>query len=212
MQNRIDRLESLVLSLMTNGSQSAGPTAAVAAISGNDSIGSGQTSQDFDLEDDIVGGQEESDTESVTKSFGVMKVDNNKSFYISDAHWASVLNDVRLRSVLRNIVMLTVLQIAEVRQYFVNNKTQYEEQAQKIQATRPEVEASTLLFGSMKPSSKAEIMASFPSRYTTDMLIARYFNTYSPGTRKLYRHIHEYPDEIDDCRCAPCSYISKRGR
>jgi hypothetical protein len=94
MQNRIDRLESLVLSLMTNGPQSAGPVAAVAAISGNDSIGSGQTSQDLDLDDDPVDGQEESETEAVTKSFGVMKVDNNKSFYISDAHWASVLNDV----------------------------------------------------------------------------------------------------------------------
>lgn len=39
-------------------------------------------------------GLEESDTEQVTKSFGIMKVDNNKSYYISDAHWASVLNDV----------------------------------------------------------------------------------------------------------------------
>lgn len=97
MQNRIDRLESLVLSLMTNGSQSAGPAAAVAAISGNDSIGSAQTSQDLELEDE-VDGLEESDTEAVTKSFGVMKMDNNKSMYISEAHWASVLNDVSLRS------------------------------------------------------------------------------------------------------------------
>ncbi|KAG9536290.1 hypothetical protein KCU77_g23346, partial [Aureobasidium melanogenum] len=32
MQNRIDRLESLVLSLMTNGTQAAGPSAAHAAI------------------------------------------------------------------------------------------------------------------------------------------------------------------------------------
>jgi hypothetical protein len=95
MQNRIDRLESLVLSLMTNGSQSAGPAAAVAAISGNDSIGSAQTPQDLELEDE-VDGLEESDTEAVTKSFGVMKMDNNKSMYISEAHWASVLNDVSL--------------------------------------------------------------------------------------------------------------------
>jgi hypothetical protein len=96
MQNRIDRLENLVLSLMTNGAQSAGPAAAVAAISGEDSIGSGQTSQDqdLDLDNDQVDGQEESETEQVTKSFGVMKMDNNKSFYISDAHWAAVLNDV----------------------------------------------------------------------------------------------------------------------
>lgn len=96
MQNRIDRLEGLVLSLMTNGAQSAGPTAAMATISGDSSAGSTGLSHELDLDDDH--GAEESDTEQVTKSFGVMKMDNNKSYYISDAHWASVLNDVSLVS------------------------------------------------------------------------------------------------------------------
>jgi hypothetical protein len=95
MQNRIDRLEGLVLSLMTNGSQSAGPTAAMAAISGESSAGSAQFSHDLDIEEDMDGA-EESETDQVTKSFGIMKMDNNKSYYISDAHWASVLNDVSL--------------------------------------------------------------------------------------------------------------------
>jgi hypothetical protein len=94
MQNRIDRLESLVLSLMTNGSQSAGPAAAMAAISGTSSSG-GSLAQGHDIDlDEESNAPEESDTEQVTKSFGIMKVDNNKSYYISDAHWASVLNDV----------------------------------------------------------------------------------------------------------------------
>lgn len=46
---------------------------------------------------------EESDTEQVTKSFGILKVDNNKYYYISDAHWASVLHEVcpRLSFLLR---------------------------------------------------------------------------------------------------------------
>ena len=99
MQNRIDRLEGLVLSLMTNGNQSAGPAAALAAISANSSAG-GSTGLsndiDIDIDEDGEGGPEESDTEQVTKSFGVMKMDNNKSYYISEAHWASVLNDVSL--------------------------------------------------------------------------------------------------------------------
>ena len=94
MQNRIDRLENLVLSLMTNGSQAAGPAAAAAALSGHDSVESGQNYQDLELDDEVDGQNEESDTEAVTKSFGIMKVDNNKSMYISEAHWASVLNDV----------------------------------------------------------------------------------------------------------------------
>lgn len=94
MQNRIDRLEGLVLSLMTNGTQSAGPAAALAAISG-DSSAAGSTRLSYDdVDEDGPGNPEESDTEQVTKSFGIMKVDNNKSYYISDAHWVSVLNDV----------------------------------------------------------------------------------------------------------------------
>ncbi|KAL4883726.1 fungal-specific transcription factor domain-containing protein [Aspergillus karnatakaensis] len=171
MQNRIDRLESLVLSLMTNGSQSEGPVAAMAAISGaGSSAGSGQQDQDLELDDDAII-QEESETEQVTKSFGIMKVDNNKSYYISDAHWASVLSE-----------------ISEVRNYFSTHKKQYEEQAEKLKATRlpTDVPGSTLLFGAMKVTSRAEIMSSFPSKYTTDMLIARYFNCYDPATHFLH--------------------------
>ncbi|KAF9894375.1 hypothetical protein FE257_007878 [Aspergillus nanangensis] len=175
MQNRIDRLESLVLSLMTNGSQSAGPGAAMAAISGNSSsIGSAQHTTDLDLDlddDDGTGGPEESDTEQLTKSIGIMKVDNNKSYYISDAHWASVLQD-----------------ITEVKNYFTTHKKQYEEHAEKIKAIRPptDVPGSTLLFGGTKTISREEIMASFPSKYTTDILVARYFNYYDPSTHVLH--------------------------
>ncbi|KAJ5641453.1 hypothetical protein N7490_005453 [Penicillium lividum] len=173
MQNRIDRLEGLVLSLMTNGAQSAGPTAAMATISGDSSAGSTGLSYDLDLDvdDDAPGGAEESDTEQVTKSFGVMKMDNNKSYYISDAHWASVLND-----------------ITEVKNFFSTHKKQFEEQAEKVKAARPatDVPGSTLLFGVMKPLSRPEIMSSLPSKYMTDLLVARYFNTYDPATHILH--------------------------
>jgi hypothetical protein len=88
-------------------------------------------------------------------------------------------------------------QIAEVRNYFHTHKKQYEEQAEKFKATKfpSDVPGSTLLLGAMKPASRAEIMSSFPSRYTTDMLIARYFNSYDPATRE-YRldnlHVNAY--------------------
>ena len=109
MQNRIDRLESLVLSLMTNGSQAAGPAAALAAISGNSSsAGSVPHTGDLDLEDESPNGPEESDTEQVTKSFGIMKVDNNKSWYFSEAHWATVMNDVGLCQQEGSVSVLTL--------------------------------------------------------------------------------------------------------
>ena len=98
MQNRIDRLEGLVLSLMTNGAQSAGPSAAVAALSASTSNGSPDNPQDLEGDDDDMVKDEvrddESETEQVTKSFGVMKVDNNKSMYFGEAHWATILSDV----------------------------------------------------------------------------------------------------------------------
>lgn len=188
MQNRIDRLESLVLSLMTNGAQSAGPAAAAAAISAAGITASGKSSNGLNGDENGTDGQEESETEQVTKSFGIMKVDNNKSYYISEAHWSAVLNDVSGEIHPRSCLLDShSSQIAEVRNYFITHKKQYEEQAEKVKASRKDIDfpGSALLFGATKPPSRAEIMSSFPSRYTTDILIARYFNSYDPSTRKL---------------------------
>ena len=101
MQNRIDRLEGLVLSLMTNGAQSAGPAAAAAALSASASSGSAEYPRDLDVEDDDMikeeGEDGESETEQVARSFGVMRVDNDKSMYVGEAHWATILSDVGSR-------------------------------------------------------------------------------------------------------------------
>lgn len=102
MQNRIDRLEGLVLSLMTNGPQSAGATAATRALSMSNSTGSMEYPHDVDVDGDdresgIIkgeGDEAESETEQVSQSLGLMKVDNNKSMYYGDAHWATILTDV----------------------------------------------------------------------------------------------------------------------
>jgi hypothetical protein len=103
MQNRIDRLEGLVLSLMTNGAQSAGPAAAAAAISRSQSDSTGSASfpsndYDGDVGDMIKEEDEddESDVETVANSLGVLKVDadKGKSMYLGDSHWHLVLADV----------------------------------------------------------------------------------------------------------------------
>lgn len=107
MQNRIDRLEGLVLSLMTNGAQSAGPAAAQAAIA--NSLNSTSTDQQFDMSNmgsGMSSGQpdsipeedagEESEMETVTKSIGVMKVNNNQTIFASEAHWYAILGEVRI--------------------------------------------------------------------------------------------------------------------
>lgn len=99
MQNRIDRLENLVLSLMTNGHQAPGPAAAHAAISSSPSQSratSGPNSFTPDATDSIREEAEDSDVNDVSQGFGIMKVDNGKAVFASDSHWYTILADVIL--------------------------------------------------------------------------------------------------------------------
>ncbi|KIW97665.1 uncharacterized protein Z519_01249 [Cladophialophora bantiana CBS 173.52] len=195
MQNRIDRLEGLVLSLMTNGSQAVGPTAAAQALSaGSSTMESGSLGPNLDNEldesammDDADGQEPESETDGVTKSFGILKVDaeKQKTFYVGEAHWAALLNE-----------------IGEVKNYFVAHKKEYEAQMEKVEQARKTMGADVgsgpaLLFGSTIPPSRAEILAQIPSRYMSDILIGRYFNTFDPATHILHgptfqRHYNQH--------------------
>ncbi|OAP63192.1 hypothetical protein AYL99_02419 [Fonsecaea erecta] len=196
MQNRIDRLEGLVLSLMTNGSQAVGPAAAAQALSaGSSTIESGSLGPNLDndldegamVDDDVDGQEPESETDGVTKSFGILKVDaeRQKTFYVGEAHWAALLNE-----------------IGEVKNYFVAHKKEYEAQMEKVEQARKTMGADVgsgpaLLFGSTIPPSRAEILAQIPSRYMSDILIGRYFNTFDPATHILHgptfqRHYNQH--------------------
>ncbi|KAH9873978.1 hypothetical protein IAQ61_004605 [Plenodomus lingam] len=181
MQNRIDRLEGLVLSLMTNGAQSAGPVAAQAAIANSMSIGS---AEQYDIgnidhgmsnaapesipEEDTY---DESEMENVTKSIGVMKVNNNHTVFASEAHWYAILGE-----------------LSEVKNYFAEHKKQYEEQLKRYKAThsteRPP--GTSFLMGARNSSSKAELLSRFPPKPTADILVSRFFNTYDPAIHIIH--------------------------
>lgn len=184
MQNRIDRLEGLVLSLMTNGAQAPGPAAAAQILSTDSTTtGSGSVGPNFDndqdettMMDDADGQEPESETDGVTKSFGILKVDAEKqrTFYVGEAHWAALLSE-----------------IGEVKNYFVQHKKEYETQMEKVEQARKSMGADVgagpaLLFGSTIPPSRAEILAQLPSRYMSDILVGRYFNTFDPATHILH--------------------------
>lgn len=81
---------------MTNGAQSAGPAAAHAAIANN--LMNGSTDHPYDISNDPESipeeDGEESEVEHVTKSIGVMKVDNNRAVFASEAHWYAILGEV----------------------------------------------------------------------------------------------------------------------
>ncbi|KAL8806605.1 MAG: hypothetical protein Q9182_001252 [Xanthomendoza sp. 2 TL-2023] len=175
MQNRIDRLEGLVLSLMTNGAQSAGPAAAGRTLSMSEETGSMEYSQDTDAggvnhQNDMLkpdGEEAESETDQVAQSMGVLKVMDNKLMYFSDAHWSAVLQD-----------------IGEVKNYFIEHKKQLDEQAQKIQAQKKEdnfPEGLPVLFGGVNPPEFSELLGSLPKRLITDKLVERYFASFDPS-------------------------------
>ena len=187
MQNRIDRLEGLVLSLMTNGNSSGSAAAAQAAIrtatsstTGSGSLGPNLDSQLDDSEMNesayVDAGENESETDGVTKSLGILKVDQekNKTYYIGEAHWAALLTE-----------------ISEVKNYFSSHKKQFEAQMEKIEERRKNAgvdvgSGPTLLFGAAVPPPRSEILRALPSRYMSDILIAKYFNTYDPATHILH--------------------------
>jgi hypothetical protein len=183
MQNRIDRLENLVLSLITNGPQSGGSEITGAATSSTEVPVAPRVEHAFCDREEIrmLDGEEEdrapgaeSDTENVTKSFGIMKVDveSNKTSYFSESHWVSALND-----------------IAEVRNYFRTHRNQLDEQTLRvaqIKQAKTDDSGPALLFGASKPPPRSELISQLPSKYLTDILVARYFDALKPAVHVLH--------------------------
>lgn len=103
MQNRIDRLENLVLSLMTTG-QGASTASAQAAINSarqstsagadGSQIAGGSVDQDEGsmMQEDHP--DDDSDINDVSQGLGIMKVDGGKAVFASDAHWHAILANV----------------------------------------------------------------------------------------------------------------------
>lgn len=185
MQNRIDRLENLVLSLMTNGGSgtgaggpTAGPAAAAAALSASRSPTSMATGlsneldaqdQDMDAKDD---NEVDSEVEQMSRSIGVMKVQNDRQFFASEAHWWAILSD-----------------IAEVKSYFAEHKKQYEDQIRKVAASKPGANAPGLgmFFRGISKIEQHEILENFPQRPVANALIMRYFDSENPAARIIHR-------------------------
>ncbi|RDW95299.1 hypothetical protein BP5796_01062 [Coleophoma crateriformis] len=182
MQNRIDRLEGLVLSLMTNGAQSAGPAAAQAAISRSqsnaDSAASSAFPQDGDREDDddMIKEEDEegdSDVDTVANSLGVLKVDadQGKSLYFGESHWHLLLSD-----------------ISEVKNYFINHKKELENKYEKIESAKPStsIRGPAFLFSNDRTATDVELRSEVPPKSAVDKLVTRYFNSYDPAVHLLH--------------------------
>ncbi|CEJ93328.1 hypothetical protein VHEMI08921 [[Torrubiella] hemipterigena] len=163
MQNRIDRLEGLVLSLMHNGSSSSeGPSTGDTRHQSMSQSASG-SSVKMEQDEDLQAVEESDDEESLSKSLGFLKVDpaKGKSMYIGAEHWHTILAD-----------------IADVKNYFSTHKEEMESSYEKVKSskTMSAREGPTLLFGAI-PASEIELRNGLPLKHTVLALCSRYFNS-----------------------------------
>lgn len=176
MQDRIDRLENLVLALMQGGvTVSQGPSPESVSVptlpsargsgsgpSTSSPIGSAKT--DADLQNTPDADADDSDTdEGLAKSLGVLKVDRDegKSMYIGNQHWHTILAG-----------------ISEVKTYFQYHKRELEQSYQSILNTQPSTarDGPTLLLGAPH-ATDGDLRAELPPKSTVMTLCNRYFNS-----------------------------------
>lgn len=178
MQNRIDRLEGLVLSLMTNGASPPGTAAAAQAmISGSrsDSIGNGTDHRldangtDMIPEEGEERGEDESEVGDLSQSIGIMRMNDGRAIYASDAHWYAILGE-----------------ISEVKRYYESHKEDYAQHMAKVKASASPTSGGAFLLQGTSAKDRDEIMASYPSKADADRLIARYFNAYDPSVHIIH--------------------------
>lgn len=165
MQNRIDRLEGLVLSLMHGGANIDAATAAAAgAAAAQPTTDSGSSARAGREDENAMAEDDSSDIEDeLATSLGVLKVDTDKgkSMYIGQEHWHTILAD-----------------ISEVKNYFTSHKKELETSYERVKSSKPMAarEGPTLLLGAI-PASEIEIRAELPPKSTVVTLCGRYFNS-----------------------------------
>lgn len=178
MQNRIDRLEGLVLSLMTNGGSQPGTTAAAQEVingSRNHSLGGGSdlkldmNGADMIPEENEDRDEDQSEVGDLSQSIGIMKMNDGKAVFASDAHWYAILGE-----------------ISEVKKYFNDHKEDYMQHMAKVKGSASSPSGSAFLLQGASAKDRSEIMAAYPSKADADRLIARYFNAYDPSVHIIH--------------------------
>ena len=195
MQNRIERLETLVLSLVhrsatvkqdaasgstsASGSASAGApnTASVASVLERPQQ-AGSAPEDCSDTDDCL-----------ATSLGVLKVDydHEKFLYVDQQHWHTILSG-----------------ITEVKTYFASHKKDLEQSYEKVLSSKPKKarHGPTLLLGAT-PASEVELRAELPPKSSVLTLCGRYFNSmdsavniiHAPTFHKQLQEHWEKPSE-----------------
>ncbi|KAI0159520.1 hypothetical protein GGR57DRAFT_490594 [Xylariaceae sp. FL1272] len=175
MQNRIDRLEGLVLSLMHGGANVDPSTVAAAAAATSrsgqaeagstvDSSSSARHDRDDEgaMRDDVEDAGSDVD-DNLANSLGVLKVDvdQGKSMYVGQEHWHTLLAD-----------------ISEVKNFYASHKKDLENSYQQVMSSKPQTARNSPIFLlSAPPASEVELRAELPPKTAITTLVSRYFNS-----------------------------------
>ncbi|RPB17486.1 hypothetical protein P167DRAFT_478686 [Morchella conica CCBAS932] len=183
MQSRIDRLEGLVLSLMgSNGSSDSSPRNRQRSDSTEDELRSRQYIDDEEEDMGIEskhegsktqdGGGIEEEVEEVRSALGIMKVEQGKSYYRGETHWAAILSE-----------------ISEVKNFFNEMKQTYEGRLADLRAknTCSRLERTGFPFSAGRPPGKEELLALVPRQDLVDLLVDTFFRNYDPIFHVLHR-------------------------
>ena len=196
MQNRIDRLEGLVLSLMHGGANidasSAASAAAAASAAPRSATDSGSSAMIDTGDDGAMMDDEEEDSDiddSLATSLGVLKMDpdKGKSMYVGQGNWHTILAD-----------------ISEVKNYFAAHKKDLEKSYENVMASKPPSarDGPTFLVGAV-PATEVELRAELPPKSTILTLCGRYFNSmdnainivHAPSFHQLLRNHWQDPSK-----------------
>ncbi|KAH7039738.1 uncharacterized protein B0I36DRAFT_309194 [Microdochium trichocladiopsis] len=183
MQNRIDRLEGLVLSLMHGGANidpAAIAAAAAAAAPANPSVSMSAPSttdsssfvrvekdgdgimRDDDQDDDSD--DDDDDAAGLAASVGFLKLDADKgrTMYIGHEHWHTLLAD-----------------ISEVKTFFNSHKKDLEKSYERVLQSKPPMALDSPIFLlSAAAATEVELRSELPSRSAVMTLVSRYFNSH----------------------------------
>ncbi|KAL7275270.1 hypothetical protein RUND412_001798 [Rhizina undulata] len=182
MQSRIDRLEGLVLSLMSGNGTAVSPRDRERFTSSERrDLRASKGLEDEDLDDMAMRSvheeahetdEVEDDVEEVRGALGVMKVHCGRSFYRGETHWAAILSE-----------------ITEVKNFFLETKQKYEDKLamMKAQSGLAKLEATGFPFSAGKPPNKQELISLVPRRELVDVLVDGYFRNYDPIFHVLHR-------------------------
>ncbi|RFU27134.1 hypothetical protein B7463_g9207, partial [Scytalidium lignicola] len=152
---RIDKLEAMLLSVMSNEKMSVMAMPKSSNQAGGDLTSVLQSSSTKD----------EGRLHQMVSAFGAMKVDQstNKTIYIDGSHWVSIMTE-----------------IDELRKHLLDNHEDWERNALKHRDWIKGMKVTaSLLRGIAAPAAQEQLLSYLPSKLVTDRLVDRYFHVYN---------------------------------